>query len=123
MMMRTPTIDGVSVADLDRDPYPLYASMRATRPVASVPAVNLWMVTRWDDVHRVTTDEVPAVSDRASVASTIRSPVHPIDNGTMCATPSGEAVATHASASLAANCASVSALRCSKARGAAICPR
>ena len=30
--------------------------MRSTQPVAWVPAVNLWMVTRWDDVHRVTTD-------------------------------------------------------------------
>ncbi|MCE9622399.1 MAG: cytochrome P450 [Actinomycetia bacterium] len=57
MAQRTPSIEGVTVADLDRDPYPLYARMRATQPVAWVPAVNLWMVTRWDDVHRVTTDE------------------------------------------------------------------
>ena len=57
MEPRSPAIDDVSVADLDRDPYPLYARMRSTQPVAWVPAVNLWMVTRWDDVHRVTTDE------------------------------------------------------------------
>lgn len=57
MPQRTPSIDNVAVADLDRDPYPLYARMRASQPVAWVPAVNLWMVTRWDDVHRVTTDE------------------------------------------------------------------
>ena len=57
MAERTPSIDGVTVADLDADPYPLYARMRATQPVAWVPAVNLWTVTRWDDVHQVTTDE------------------------------------------------------------------
>ncbi len=57
MAPRTPSIDDVSVAYLDRDPYPLYARMRAAQPVAWVPAVNLWMVARWDDVHRVTTDE------------------------------------------------------------------
>ncbi len=57
MPTRTPSIDDVSVADLDRDPYPLYARMRAAQPVAWMPAVHLWMVTRWDDVQRVTTDE------------------------------------------------------------------
>lgn len=57
MSQRTPSIDDVTVADLDRDPYPLYARMRETEPVAWVPAVNLWLVTRWDDVHRATTDE------------------------------------------------------------------
>jgi len=56
-MARTPSIDDVTVADLDNDPYPLYARMRAEHPVAWVPAVNLWLVTRWDDVQRVAKDE------------------------------------------------------------------
>jgi len=56
-MARTPSMDDITVADLDRDPYPLYARMRAQHPVAWVPAVNLWLVTRWDDVQRVAKDE------------------------------------------------------------------
>ncbi len=43
----------VTVADLDRDPYPLYRWMRANEPVGWVPAIGLWLVTRWDDVEHV----------------------------------------------------------------------
>jgi cytochrome P450 len=46
----------VTVAELDRDPYPFYAHLRAHAPVAYVPAVNLWMATRWDDVEAVAKD-------------------------------------------------------------------
>ncbi len=44
------------MADLDRDPYPLYAWLRMHQPVAWVPAVDLWMVTRWEEVERVAKD-------------------------------------------------------------------
>lgn len=45
----------ITVADLERDPYPVYARLRAEEPVAWVPAVNLWLVTRAQDVETVTT--------------------------------------------------------------------
>jgi cytochrome P450 len=48
--------DDVTVADLERDPYPIYARLRAEAPVAYVPAVDLWLVTRWDDVRTVSSD-------------------------------------------------------------------
>jgi cytochrome P450 len=51
--------DDVTVADLERDPYPIYARLRAEAPVSYVPAVDLWLVTRWDDVRTVASD--PAV--------------------------------------------------------------
>lgn len=41
----------VSVEDLDRDPYPIYARLRREAPVCLVPAVGLWFVTRWEDVE------------------------------------------------------------------------
>ncbi len=56
-------IDDITVADLERDPYPLYARLRAEAPVAYVPAVDLWLVTRWSDVRAVTSD--PAVLSAA----------------------------------------------------------
>ena len=42
--------DTVTVEQLDEDPYPIYARLRRDEPVAFVPAVNSWMLTRWDDV-------------------------------------------------------------------------
>lgn len=44
----------ITVEALDRDPFPIYARLRDEFPVAYVPAVNVWFVTRWDDVQTVT---------------------------------------------------------------------
>ncbi|WP_103355858.1 cytochrome P450 [Amycolatopsis sp. CA-128772] len=46
----------VAVAELEADPYPVYARLRRTEPVSWVPEVRQWLVTGWDDVHRVLTD-------------------------------------------------------------------
>jgi cytochrome P450 len=46
--------DTVTVDDLDRDPYPIYARLRAEEPVSWVESVSLWLVTQWDDVRGVT---------------------------------------------------------------------
>jgi cytochrome P450 len=45
--------DEITVADLDADPYPIYARLRREAPVAFVPAANVWFVTRWRDVEFV----------------------------------------------------------------------
>lgn len=47
--------ESITVDDLERDPYPVYARLRAEAPAAWVPAVGLWLVTRADDVEYVTT--------------------------------------------------------------------
>ncbi len=49
--------DWVTFADLDRDPYPIYARLRAEAPVAWVPTTNKWLVTRWDDCAAAGKDE------------------------------------------------------------------
>ncbi len=43
----------VTVEDLERDPYPVYARLREHEPVSWVESVGLWLVTRWDDVEHV----------------------------------------------------------------------
>ena len=48
--------DTITLADLERDPYPIYARLRDDEPVSWVPAVGLSLVTRWDDVRRVCLD-------------------------------------------------------------------
>ena len=45
----------ISLEDLESDPYPIYERLRAEAPVAWVPSVNLWLVTRAADVEFVTT--------------------------------------------------------------------
>ncbi len=47
--------DTITVEQLEADPYPIYARLRAEQPVAWVPAVNCWLVTRASDVEIVTT--------------------------------------------------------------------
>ena len=46
----------ITLEALERDPYPIYARLRDDEPVSFVPAVGLWLVTRYDDVKRVTTE-------------------------------------------------------------------
>ena len=35
---------------LERDPYPVFAALQDAEPVAFVPSLDMWLVTRWDDV-------------------------------------------------------------------------
>lgn len=42
--------DNITLADLDRDPDPILARLRQEEPVAWVPSLDMWLVTRWDDV-------------------------------------------------------------------------
>ncbi|MDH6233544.1 cytochrome P450 [Mesorhizobium soli] len=44
-------VDDITVEELEADPYPIYARLRREMPVAYIPAVNLWFVTRFKDVE------------------------------------------------------------------------
>jgi cytochrome P450 len=48
--------ESIILEDLERDPYPVYARLRDEEPVSWVPAVGLWLVTRFDDVRAVDLD-------------------------------------------------------------------
>lgn len=52
-MSRRSFLDDITLDDLERDPYPIYARMRAEAPVAWVPAADVWFVTRWQDCSDV----------------------------------------------------------------------
>ena len=47
---------GATLAELEVDPYPAYARLRREEPVAWLPDVRQWLVTRWLDVDRVLAD-------------------------------------------------------------------
>jgi hypothetical protein len=59
----------VTLEELERDPYPVYARLRDEEPVSWVPAVQLWLVTRYDDVRTV--DLSPEVFTAATEPSTL----------------------------------------------------
>ncbi len=40
----------ITLADLERDPDPILARLRATEPVSWSEPMEMWLVTRWDDV-------------------------------------------------------------------------
>jgi cytochrome P450 len=46
----------VTVEDLERDPYPIYAELRERSPVAYMPCLDVWMVTSWATVEAACTD-------------------------------------------------------------------
>ncbi len=43
-----------------QDPYPLFERARRERPVFFYPAGPFWVVTRYEDTERVTTQNGPA---------------------------------------------------------------
>ncbi|PWW52701.1 cytochrome P450 [Actinokineospora spheciospongiae] len=45
-----------TLSELEADPYPAYARLRADEPVTWVPEARQWLVTGWQDVHTVLTD-------------------------------------------------------------------
>lgn len=43
-------VDEITLEELESDPDPVLARLRRDAPVAFVPALDMWLVTRWDDV-------------------------------------------------------------------------
>lgn len=58
----------ITIEDLDTDPFPHYARLRAEDPIAPVPAANCWFATRWKDIEQIARHpDFTAVSDEAPV--------------------------------------------------------
>src|SRR3990172_3058563 len=63
----------ITLEELERDPYPTYARLRDEEPVSWVPAVQLWLVTRYDDVRSVclSPDMFTAATDPSTLNRTM----------------------------------------------------
>lgn len=57
----------VSLADLESDPDPVLARLRADAPVCFVESLDMWLVTRWDDLQHI--EEHPTVFSAATEPS------------------------------------------------------
>ncbi|WP_304105994.1 cytochrome P450 [Mycolicibacterium bacteremicum] len=49
-------IDAVTVDELETDPYPFWARMRAEKPLAFVPALNAFALTTYDEIREFLSD-------------------------------------------------------------------
>jgi len=45
--------ESITLADLESDPHPILAELRELAPAVYVPSIEMWLVTRWDDVVHV----------------------------------------------------------------------
>jgi cytochrome P450 len=61
---RFPLGDDLTLEELDRDPYPAFARLRAHEPISWVPALNMWYVVGYEDVRAALLD-----TSRLSTAS------------------------------------------------------
>jgi cytochrome P450 len=62
-----PIGESITLAELEDDPYPALARLRRDEPVAFVPDLDMWLITRWDDVVMV--NEHPEFFTSATVPS------------------------------------------------------
>lgn len=46
----------ITVDQLEADPYPIYQRLRRSAPVAYMPCLDVWMVTRWTDIEAALDD-------------------------------------------------------------------
>lgn len=63
MSARLPSADWVSLAALEANPHPVHTRLRAETPIAWVPALDGWLVTRRDDVNAAMRDDVGLTVD------------------------------------------------------------
>ena len=67
--------NSITIADLDRDPFPIYARLRATAPITNVPAANCWFATRWKDIEVIArSPDFTAASPEAPVNDAFGTP-------------------------------------------------
>lgn len=45
--------DSITLEDLEADPHTIFAELREQSPAVYVPSIDMWLVTRWDDVVHV----------------------------------------------------------------------
>jgi cytochrome P450 len=69
MRTRFPLGHEITLEELNRDPYPVFARLREREPISWLPAINMWYVIRYEDVRTALFDSVRLTT--ASTQSTI----------------------------------------------------
>jgi cytochrome P450 len=69
---RFPVGHEITLAQLDRDPYPVFSRLRAREPISWVPALNMWYVVGYEDVRAALLDtkRMTTVSPQSTIFDT-----------------------------------------------------
>ncbi|HUI60669.1 MAG TPA: cytochrome P450 [Steroidobacteraceae bacterium] len=69
---RFPVGRGITLAELEADPYPAFARLREHEPISWVPALGMWYVTRYEDVRAALLDttRLTTSSDQSTIFDT-----------------------------------------------------
>jgi cytochrome P450 len=66
-----------TLAELDADPHPTYALLRAREPVSWLPEAEQWLVTGWRDALTVLADPTRFAGDRPGIRDVFREAYSP----------------------------------------------
>ncbi|HEX6359186.1 cytochrome P450 [Actinophytocola sp.] len=66
-----------TLTELDTDPHPAFARLRAREPVSWLPEAGLWLVTGWHDVLTVLSDPKRYAGDYAGIHDVFRTAYQP----------------------------------------------
>ncbi len=66
-----------TLAELDADPYPIYARLRDEEPVTWVPEAGQWLVTGWHEALAVLSDPARFVGEHADIHDAFRQAYEP----------------------------------------------
>src|ERR1700685_2976804 len=69
---RFPIGHEITLAELDRDPYPAFARLREREPISWIPALNMWYVVGYEDVRTALLDttRMTTVSAQSTILDT-----------------------------------------------------
>jgi len=68
---RFPIGHSVTLQELDRDPYPVFARLAAHEPLSWIPALDMWYVVGYEDVRAALMDpRLTTVSERSTIYDT-----------------------------------------------------
>lgn len=74
---RFPVGREITLAELNRDPYPAFARLREREPISWIPALNMWYVVGYEDVRTALLDptRMTTVSAQSTIVDTFGSHV------------------------------------------------
>ena len=74
---RFPVGREITLAELNRDPYPVFARLREHEPISWIPALNMWYVVGYEDVRTALLDptRMTTVSAQSTIVDTFGSHV------------------------------------------------
>jgi cytochrome P450 len=74
---RFPLGHDITLDELDRDPYPVFARLRQREPISWLPALNMWYIVGYEDVRTALFDStrLTTASPQSTIFATFGAPI------------------------------------------------